>query len=70
MNVTSQLVTKKAGKGGEHLSPAAADGVVVTFVRRTSAELIILPRCKGSNYFCNTQEYDNILTYFRNTSFS
>lgn len=70
MNVTSQLVTKKAGKGGVHLSPAAADGVVVTFVRRTSAELIILPRCKGSNYFCNTQEYGSILTYFCNTSFS
>lgn len=70
MNVTSQLVTKKAGKGGVHLSPAAADGVVVTFVRRTSAELIILPRCKGNTSFCNTQEVSSILTYFRNTSFS
>lgn len=55
MSVTILLVTKKAGKGGVHLSPAAADGVVVTFVRRTSAELIILPRCKGNTSFCNTQ---------------
>lgn len=70
MNVTSQLVTKKAGKGGEHLSPAAADGVVVTFVGRTSAEPIILPRCKGNTSFCNTQEVSSILTYFRNTSLS
>lgn len=70
MNVTSLLVTKKAGKGGEHLSPAAADGVVVTFVGRTSAEPIILPRCKGNTSFCNTQEVSSILTYFRNTFFS